>query len=231
MANKYNIIFNGVVVPQFERQQVQHNLASLLKIDINKAAVLFTGKSVVLKKGVDETTAEKYQIVLRRAGAIVRLQIADDVQVASNATDDNGMKLAPVGSAILAGSSQKKDPPLDLDLDELSLAFPGSAMQDNIQVNAPLEVDVSDLIMDDPGVEMSDEIEITAPFYVDLSAISLSNADSEMTDERHVDPPLQVDTHDLELNYTGTDILAEKERTHDEPINPDTSELILEKEH
>jgi hypothetical protein len=70
----YNLVYDGKVQEGLGVARVKQNLTSLFKIDPRKVERLFTGKPMVIKKGVDYDTAMKYQHALRRAGAICAVE-------------------------------------------------------------------------------------------------------------------------------------------------------------
>ena len=69
MSN-YNIIFEGNISSGYKIQDVKRNLAALLKIDEKKVDILFAKPRVVLKRGLDHDSAQKYRNALLKAGAI-----------------------------------------------------------------------------------------------------------------------------------------------------------------
>jgi len=78
----YNVVFNGEISNEYMFDDVKRNLAALFKIDEEKADRLFTRPQVVLKKGVDYESAQKYrQALLKKTGAICDVK---EVVAASN---------------------------------------------------------------------------------------------------------------------------------------------------
>lgn len=71
---KYNIVFGGKIRDGADLGQVKENVARLFKIDATKVERLFTGSRVVLKADVDKATADKYEVTLAKAGAIVGVE-------------------------------------------------------------------------------------------------------------------------------------------------------------
>ena len=56
----FDILFYGVVKPGHDPEQARVNLAALFKTDRSKVDQLFSGNEVVIKQGVDETTARAH---------------------------------------------------------------------------------------------------------------------------------------------------------------------------
>ena len=71
----YAIVFKGDIVEGFEQGAVQAQLARLLKLDPRKAAALFSGKQIVIKKTADKVEAAKYGKALKKVGADVKVRI------------------------------------------------------------------------------------------------------------------------------------------------------------
>ena len=71
----YEIAFAGQVVPGAPLEQVKANLARLFQADEQRIALLFSGRRVVIKSGLDAAGAEKYRMTLERAGA--RVEVCD----------------------------------------------------------------------------------------------------------------------------------------------------------
>ncbi len=74
-AETYAIVFKGDIVAGFEAATVKAQLSKLLKLDEKKAAALFSGKQIVLKKTTDKTAAAKYGKALKKVGADVKIKI------------------------------------------------------------------------------------------------------------------------------------------------------------
>jgi len=70
MAEKFNVVFNGQAEPNQDIEDVKQRLATVLKLDASGITRLFSGSAVVIKKNVDAATAEKYNQVFKRAGAV-----------------------------------------------------------------------------------------------------------------------------------------------------------------
>ncbi|MCG5515918.1 MULTISPECIES: hypothetical protein [unclassified Ectothiorhodospira] len=182
----YLVAVTGERVEGVDLATARSNLASLFRITEARAAAMLSGKPVVIKKGVDEVTARRYQASLREAGVLARLMAcapepdpsstvdADPQSLHSTSTEDPGeppipsgpeaqipeagWTLAPVGTDL---SDREEPPPLEVDLSELTLAEPGVTLG-TPRDHPPLKVDTSDLTLasapndDGPSSEGSD---------------------------------------------------------------------------
>ncbi|MEM7468759.1 MAG: hypothetical protein AAF387_17970, partial [Pseudomonadota bacterium] len=74
MADKqFHVVFKGELLKGASAEQVKNNLAKLFKTEPAKLDHLFAGKPVIIKKDLDRAGADKYEAVLRRAGAVIHL--------------------------------------------------------------------------------------------------------------------------------------------------------------
>ena len=60
MSNpQFEVVLKGVLAG-FDPQQAQSDFAALFSLDADKAARMFAAPRTVLKKGIDQETADKY---------------------------------------------------------------------------------------------------------------------------------------------------------------------------
>jgi len=103
MSNpQFEVVLKGVLAG-FDPQQAQADFAALFSIDADKAARMFAASRTVLKKGIDQETAEKYVARLATIGVEA---VAEAIAI----TPDT-LRLVPVESA----SSQlaAENPPVE----------------------------------------------------------------------------------------------------------------------
>lgn len=70
---EYQIVFRGEVTGELPEHAVKQNLAAMFKMPESRVEGLFSGKPMVVKKGVDEATARKFETAFRKAGAVCEL--------------------------------------------------------------------------------------------------------------------------------------------------------------
>lgn len=150
----YDIVFSGAVAPGRELAQVKLELARLFKTDTAAVERLFCGRPVIIKKGLDRQTADKYKAVMEKAGAICELRVQAAVVPASSgaAGRKSAMTIAPAGAVLTA---PREVPSPAFDLGRMSLAAAGADMLEGVDrvVAAPL-YDLSALSMAPPGIEL-----------------------------------------------------------------------------
>jgi hypothetical protein len=73
MSDQYRLVYSAELNEGQHAAVVKKRLAAILKLDDARMDVLFSGKSVVVKKATDEKTAIRYQEVFNKAGARLRI--------------------------------------------------------------------------------------------------------------------------------------------------------------
>jgi uncharacterized protein YbjQ (UPF0145 family) len=74
MATRYNVVFEGKILPDRDLAGVKRELAAVMKMEAETVERLFSGRPVVLRRGVDAAAGEKFQKSFRAAGAICALR-------------------------------------------------------------------------------------------------------------------------------------------------------------
>lgn len=102
----YGIVFSGDVCEGVSTEEARDNLARLLRIqDAARLDRLFNGKPVVLKKGLDETQANRYEQALRQAGVRCERRRLPAAAPAADATQTTAASAS--ASAFKAGPAQQ----------------------------------------------------------------------------------------------------------------------------
>lgn len=79
-AGSYQVIYKGEILSGFEKQAVLREVAKILAIGEPAAAKLINGERRVLRKGLDEASARRQCIDLKRAGLRVALGVPQNGQ-------------------------------------------------------------------------------------------------------------------------------------------------------
>lgn len=141
---KFDVVFRGQTIKSLELDQVKNNLAALFKTSPEAIEKLFTGLEVVVRKGLDYSSAMKYQAALKNAGALALIKEVESSkdESQSKANTDPGvtqseqaeqtsskpssdMSLAAVGSQLLPDKIYEKR---EVDTSSLSLAAAGERL-------------------------------------------------------------------------------------------------------
>jgi len=176
--SRYEIAFSGQLVPGAPLEQVKANLARLFQADEQRIAMLFSGRRMVIKTGLDEAGAEKYRVTLERAGALAEVRALDvEVEEVELAPPPPPSQAQPAPVPAPASSGAKVVP-----RDEYMAAF--------------ADVEAPDFGIAPVGVDLQDQKpEAQAP-DVDLSQFSLAPTGSDMGEiPRKLDGPLPDISH------------------------------------
>lgn len=162
----YEVAFSGAILEGADIEQVKVKVAAMFKADASKLAHLFSGKRVVIKKNIDQVTANKYKAALINAGADCEIKSLS--VVASSAPVDKVQEKSVVEPVKTTDKIYSSDAPAAPQTDPLGISANditdlnvnvapiGSDMQDEIkEVEAP-ELDVSGLDMAAPGSDLGE---------------------------------------------------------------------------
>lgn len=203
----FAVVFSGELVAGANPEQVKANFAQLFKVDVVKVAPMFGGQAVIIKKGVDEATAKKYQQALLQVGAL------------SQVIDQAASTTSPLLNTTTA-SSAVASPPFTPGL-QASLAEPGAILKDP-EPTVELQVDTSHLSMGAVG-EVLIEPQPVAEFQTDLSALSMAEAGVPLITPSPIEA-LEIDLSALTLAEPGV-VLIEPEEVA--PAQIDTGKITL----
>jgi hypothetical protein len=73
-GTRFRVVFSGAVQAGLTHDQVKERLATMYRLPMEKVEPYFTGGPVVLRKGLDHSSAEKTHRAFTSAGAIVRIE-------------------------------------------------------------------------------------------------------------------------------------------------------------
>jgi hypothetical protein len=129
MSN-YNVIFEGNISSGYQLQDVKRNLADLFKLNEEKVDILFAKPRVVLKKGLDYDSAQKYRKALLKTGAICNVK-----EVGGSSGKLQMENAAPPGPGVQA-LNQSVPPPV-------SGSTASAATRDTAELNTALSEETS----------------------------------------------------------------------------------------
>jgi len=194
----YDIVFSGTLLAGCDPGQARAGLARLFKTDAAGIERLFCGQPVIIKRGVDRQTADKYRTVLEKVGAMCEIRVRASADgkvdpaarmtvapagellttfdpVAPPAFDLCHLSLAEAGVDILADAGSQVASPL-YDLTAFSLAPPGSVLVAAGRPEpAPLP-DIGALSMAEPGSVLDTRGPTAAVVLPDISNMNLAPA-------------------------------------------------------
>lgn len=234
--SRYDILFEGEVLPGHEPGAVAENLGKLFKANAETVAKLMGGGVHALKRGADRETALKYQSAMQRAGAKAILREvsggADAPSTGAPAPAPSGstppastITLAPVGGDLLSESERRRVQAVEVDTSHIKLASVFAAEPE--RVAPPPAPDVSHLSVAAPGADLlPDRAPEETPAPPDTSALSIAEPGARLgpEDERPALPELDLSA----ITLAPPGAALEELRPQRVPLNPDISALGLE---
>ena len=78
---RFNIVFDGGLMPGVDTTTAKLNLAELFKSDVNAIERLFTGRKVALKSNLSQSEAQQYLEALNKSGIDARIEAEPALQL------------------------------------------------------------------------------------------------------------------------------------------------------
>lgn len=148
----FEVAFSGEIAVGADLEQVKAKVGVMFKADATKLAHLFSGKRMVIKKNIDQATANKYKAALNKAGAVCEVKSLSEAPEAPKPAASKPTAPPRPAPVIASGDipAAPQTAPLGVtanDISDLSanLAPIGSDMQDSIKEVAEPELDISGL--------------------------------------------------------------------------------------
>lgn len=198
----YDIIFRGDIMPGHQIADVKKKLAQLFKADEQKINALFAGGAVPLKRNLEQAAAQKYQAVLRQAGADVQLAAAGSVTAKAppkRARPETVVKPQEPVSLQQRLAAQEAQREAEQATQETSVA----SEPDGFTI-APVGADLLDVR----------ERVVVEPVAVDVGQISLRPLEGNLVDASELQrpEPVSVTLADYGLSELGDDLLKDSEK-------------------
>lgn len=214
-SEKFNLVFKGEVLPKQDVQEVKQNIASLFKLPMATVDKLFSGQSIVLKKGLDLTAANRYRVAIKKAGARVNLVKASIVAPSPQVNTANAAKA--VASVAEVDSKAGDAKPIDAN------AISTQPETEDEKPAFELLAAGSDLLREDERTTAK-----WVPLQIDLSHLSLKDSEGNLIEKDEIDTPEKVEVADIDADIlpVGSDLLPEAERKLDQPV--EVAELSLD---
>ena len=231
----FDILFYGVVKPGHDPEQARVNLAALFKTDRSKVDKLFSGAEVVIKQGVDETTAKRYQAAFAQAGLVCQLRDSNAAPPAAAEAGSSGeggegdVTIAAEGSQLAPESEPQPPAP---DTSHLSAAETGLDVLEGVEAEPPPPPpDISHLSATEEVDDLLEGVEREAPPPApDTSHLTAAETGTDVLEDVTEEPPPPApDTSHLSTAETGADVTDET-KSEPPPPPPDTSHLSLDDE-
>jgi len=192
----YAIVFTGEINDAMSKDAVVSNLAALFKQDQQFIEKLFSGKQVVIKRGLDQQSANKYLAAISQAGAIAKIISQEATKVDAAPGTQNEAPATRPSTEPSTKSVAESQP--------LSMAEPGSTIIEYQHQTEPV-IDITGISMSPAGEQ------ITSPDYISPPEIDTSNMDllpsgSQLSTEKKPDSP-DIDTTGMSMAEPGTRVI------------------------
>ena len=189
MSEQYDVYFRGDIAPGHQMVEVRQRLQALFKLDDERAAKLFSGRPLAIRRDLDKDGAEQYRDSLLKAGALVELRSAASGEVlAANApvespveTPSSDSRLSDPGFDAAAAKLEPEPESAEAPTEAFSLAPAGADVllpEERVVVEA-VEVDTSALDLAPAGGDLlkDDEKRVLEDLDIDLSHLSVEPID------------------------------------------------------
>ena len=230
MSEQYRLIFRGEVSEGQHSAVVKKKLGEALKLEKDKVEALFSGKTVVIRKSADRSTAARFQSAFKGAGAILRVsrldtpeKVADSAkETPASKPEEGSWEVMPAGSDVLRESERHNEKSRDIDTSHLGLqgaAF--SAPDEREEVAGP---DVSHLDIAEAGARIGPEkkeTEVQIDVNFDLAEVGsdVGQASSEIE-------PVDLSGIDFDIADPGAQLGVSDSQPP--PPAPDVSHITVE---
>ncbi len=244
----YDVYLTGKLAENVSPEIAAQKLAALFKSTPEAMAALITGKTQLLKRGIDKNTALKYREALQKAGCEVAFKaqavaaIADKPAPATSPTParpstpaatpaqasaTSGLQLTPMKGDLLRPEERHTTTPAVVETEHLSLAPVGP-----LPTLAPTPVslpDIGHLSLAATGGNLLAESERETPPIIapDISDLSVAEVGAPIEMLKNAAEPLHPDISGLTLTPAGSDVLTPEERKHPQPSAPNTDHITL----
>lgn len=200
----YEIVFSGQLIAGAQPERVQLNLAKLFQADAQRVALLFSGRRLVLKNGLDQAAAEKYRSTLERAGAVAEVvemaapQAVGATPVPEDAHQDvEEVELAPPPDEP-SWTRRSQLPDTRVGLPERRARTLRVQPRD-VYMAAFVDVEAPDYGLSAPGEDVQDPKAAAVAPHLDLSGLSLAPAGADMGQAKPLEQARVPDISHLKL--------------------------------
>lgn len=171
----FEIAFQGQLRSGVTQEQARARIGQLFQVGGEQLDVLFSGRRVVIKQGLDQPAAEKYRQAIERAGALCNIDAVEpetnDAQVPptspSKSLSSNAPQPGP--NPHRASEAEPRDAYVaafkDVEAPDFAIAPVGSDMQDDYVEFTALPIDLSAFSLAPPGADL-DELKRSADAVV-----------------------------------------------------------------
>ncbi len=192
IEGKFDLVFRGQTIKSIEVEQVKTNLVKLFKSSPEAIEKLFTGVEVTVRRGLDYSTAMKYQSALKKAGALALIKEVE------GAPEESTSKPSPQGKATFGAiESNNSEESTDKATAPVSSPVTSAGTAPDVRVEASNTDD--SLTIADAGAQIMPD-KVYEKREVDTSELSLAATGERIMPDKAPDntPPPSTDHLSLE---------------------------------
>lgn len=204
----YQVIFSGEILEHADIDMVKSNVARVFSLPSDRIEKLFSGQRLVLKKDIDQVTAERYKTTLQRAGALCEIE------------DTAASPQIPSAEKVKPAVTQASTP--QVEETGMTVADPGSQIGERTEV-ADANIDTGDMDMAEVGITLV-ESEPVPNANIDTGDIDMAEVGITLVESDPV-PDANIDTSGIDMAEVGI-TLAEPEEFLEAEF--DLSELSMD---
>ena len=206
----FRVVMTGSLVGGASLSQVKQNVAALFKVPVDKVERLFGGKPMVIKQGLDEATAKKYQLALHKAGVECQVVAAATQEPAGSTADDRPGDLSASVEQASGATKVSAETEGVAASAQARTSSEASGLQKSVVKPAPADLShLAGVVVDEPGVVLVQAQPIAEPEF-DLSLFQLDESDAPLMAPR-LDSAPPVDLSGLSMDEPGV-VLVEPEQ-------------------
>lgn len=190
--DELQVVFRGELTGELPRDAVKRNLAGLFKLSDDRAEGLFSGKPIVIKRGIDQATARKFEAAFRKAGAVCEIGPAGGQ---GQAGAPSPAPEAPAATARAGGAPDNGAPAERRRQAAGSIVSAGDPHGTMIDMAVP--ADIGSLALDDSDTPLQPATRASPP-AIDTSGLELATDDKPLSETPRAKAP-EIDTSGLSL--------------------------------
>jgi len=194
----YQVIFSGKIIEHADIDMVKANVARVFSMPDDRIEKLFSGRRLVLKKNIDQATAERYKTTLQRAGALCEIEDLATVQQTPVA-EKTESKPEPESERNIQSTAADVS---------MTVAAPGSQIGEHIEV-AAANIDTSGMDMAEVGITLV-ESEAIPDANIDTGDIDMAEVGITLAEPKEV-ADANIDTTGIDMAEVGITLTEPEE--------------------
>lgn len=157
----FEVVFHGQVRPDMAPEQARARIGQLFQVADRQLDMLFSGRRIVIKQGLDQAAAEKYRQAIERAGALCEVQpMADNpAQAAAQSAPRSALSAPVTQPAQRSAAPRPRDEFMaafsEVEAPDLPIAPLGADMQETYADHRPLDINLSAYSLAPPGSDLA----------------------------------------------------------------------------